>query len=896
MEKINDAKRALLMYSKKHFDPETRFESSASAGVIAKSLHETLVASGFSVDYLDPSEVDKVESEYDLFLGHLSNWLVAAKKSGASTKILFMPTTHPANRNRLMKARARAYDVPEEELLPVGGDVEKSFATADYVFQIGNEFAVQALAENGVDLNKIVHLHYGIRHLVSAGIPEKRDIHNYIHLASGLGLRKGLPCVMDTFRRKEYQNERITMLGTIYDGPNKGLWTGRLDAFLKDRPGSKYLGFVDSSSSRYREILDEQAWLFFPTAEEGEPGTVIESMSRGLVPIVTRQGSGIDFSVSGNFRATIEQELEAARRTDETGWSILSKKALRYVELVHDHAEWERRLTHVFSLIKAGRKGEIRYPKVSITLSVFNKEASIQELLSDLWKHTKSYPDWDLHIIYDGCVDKTREVARQALASFTVPVYESEAPNVFETKSNNMGLRASSGTYCVILQDDNFISEPDWLQKMISCMEQHPKIAVLGGLAGVNFFPLGAEGAGFNRTSFEVHKRIDWRQEQALFHGIHEVDAVMRGPIVLRKSLLEQHGYLDEAYAPFYDDDMDYCFRMKKLGYAVFYYPISVENRNLTIAAYDEKRKAFWEETMKSHSKILYGRWEAAMGKHEAYLTLPKPSHIEAGGVREKLQGKYRLIRATYHPDMKKELLRLANYALEKSPDRFIMFTVKHLKGVGAKIKRLGEKIFLHKFQKRTLPWHATQGDGTLRVKYDLNNDSVVFDIGGYSGQWSHEIAARYGSNIHIFEPIKKYADSIQALYKNNAKVTVNPFGLSNKNASVSMSDLGNSSSEFKSGGSEELVRMVSVSEYIRQHGISKIDLMKINIEGGEYDLLEHLLQEDMIKMIDNIQVQFHDFAPDAVQRMKEIQRQFRKTHELTYQYEFVWENWALKK
>ena len=48
--------------------------------------------------------------------------------------------------------------------------------------------------------------------------------------------------------------------------------------------------------------------------------------------------------------------------------------------------------------------------------------------------------------------------------------------------------------------------------------------------------------------------------------------------------------------------------------------------------------------------------------------------------------------------------------------------------------------------------------------------------------------------------------------------------------------------------------------------------------------------------MIANIQVQFHDFVLDAESRMKSIQADLRKTHELTYQYDFVWENWKLKK
>ena len=70
---------------------------------------------------------------------------------------------------------------------------------------------------------------------------------------------------------------------------------------------------------------------------------------------------------------------------------------------------------------------------------------------------------------------------------------------------------------------------------------------------------------------------------------------------------------------------------------------------------------------------------------------------------------------------------------------------------------------------------------------------------------------------------------------------------------------------------------------------------MKINIEGGEYDLLEHLIETGFVKNIFDLQIQFHDFIPNARGRMENIQKKLKKTHKLSYQYEFVWESWKLK-
>jgi hypothetical protein len=44
-----------------------------------------------------------------------------------------------------------------------------------------------------------------------------------------------------------------------------------------------------------------------------------------------------------------------------------------------------------------------------------------------------------------------------------------------------------------------------------------------------------------------------------------------------------------------------------------------------------------------------------------------------------------------------------------------------------------------------------------------------------------------------------------------------------------------------------------------------------------------------------DIQVQFHKFMPHAEKRRSKIQKELKRIHYLTYQYDFVWENWQRK-
>jgi len=197
--------------------------------------------------------------------------------------------------------------------------------------------------------------------------------------------------------------------------------------------------------------------------------------------------------------------------------------------------------------------------------------------------------------------------------------------------------------------------------------------------------------------------------------------------------------------------------------------------------------------------------------------------------------------------------------------------------------------------QKRVILWLKIQGDKTLRLNYDLDESSIVFDLGGYEGQWTSDIFSKYCCFIHVFEPVKEFFKNIERRFYKNEKIIVHSYGLSNKNETVKITLDKTSSSIFKSGKETSDALFLRAIDFMKQNNIQSIDLIKINIEGSEYDLLEHFIETNFINNIKNIQVQFHDFIPNAKQRMLKIQKNLEKTHFLTYQYPFVWENWRKK-
>jgi FkbM family methyltransferase len=222
------------------------------------------------------------------------------------------------------------------------------------------------------------------------------------------------------------------------------------------------------------------------------------------------------------------------------------------------------------------------------------------------------------------------------------------------------------------------------------------------------------------------------------------------------------------------------------------------------------------------------------------------------------------------------------------------------LRGVGVRLQRLAMQLYSPPEDPRAVQirrWYAVNGDQTLRLNYDLYRDSVVFDVGGYQGQWASDIFARFGCEIHIFEPIAEYAGYIRQRFARNGKIKVNEKGLAGTDRFDRISINEDSSSVLNAGTvMTQQITLVSAATYIRECGIETVDLMKINIEGLEYELLDYLIDTELIRVCRNIQVQFHSFVPDAEHRMRLIQKRLTATHHLTYQFPFVWENWALSE
>lgn len=142
---------------------------------------------------------------------------------------------------------------------------------------------------------------------------------------------------------------------------------------------------------------------------------------------------------------------------------------------------------------------------------------------------------------------------------------------------NNIGIKESSGRYVLLLNPDTKI-QPDTLKTMLDFMEQHPEVGISGCklIKGDGKLDLACRRRFPNPwNSFKrlfLFNRKDYNYINLSEDLCMEVDSVVGAFLLIRKSVINIIGLLDEDFF-MYGEDLDWCWRCKASGYKVLYYP-----------------------------------------------------------------------------------------------------------------------------------------------------------------------------------------------------------------------------------------------------------------------------------------------------------------------------------
>lgn len=194
--------------------------------------------------------------------------------------------------------------------------------------------------------------------------------------------------------------------------------------------------------------------------------------------------------------------------------------------------------------------------------------------------------------------------------------------------------------------------------------------------------------------------------------------------------------------------------------------------------------------------------------------------------------------------------------------------------------------------------WEANGGHHGTRFDFDVAEDDVVLDVGGFDGNFTADFLDRHDPGaIHVFEPLGSFQDAIEEQFADDDRVVLHDYGLGGWTRVEEMAVAGSSSSLYRSNtGDTARVEIRDVSAVLDELGHERFRLLKLNAEGAEYEILNRLFEAGGVDRFENIQVSFHHVVDDPERRRNAIRGQLEATHELSYDYEFVLEEWTRKE
>lgn len=220
--------------------------------------------------------------------------------------------------------------------------------------------------------------------------------------------------------------------------------------------------------------------------------------------------------------------------------------------------------------------------------------------------------------------------------------------------------------------------------------------------------------------------------------------------------------------------------------------------------------------------------------------------------------------------------------------------------GLGERIESILARYRAARMQRLSGPFGDFQragGNPRLLEGLDLPAESVVLDVGGFKGDWTADVLCAFGCRSVIFEPIPEFQDALRQRFGKNTRVTLVDAGLAATSRAEIMGVSGSGSGLFapRTPAMSRTVSLKGVETAWRDLKLERVSCMKINIEGGEYELLDAMAEQGLLDAVDCFLIQFHDVEESSAERRRLTQVALAQTHRKDLDFPFVWERWRHK-
>ncbi len=221
--------------------------------------------------------------------------------------------------------------------------------------------------------------------------------------------------------------------------------------------------------------------------------------------------------------------------------------------------------------------------KLSIIIVNWNVGEDLLRCLESI-KENLPCEKFEMIVIDNGSTDGTVKVVRK---KFPEVVMVANDENRGFAVANNQGIKIAKGQYILLLNPDTIVHDGA-LDRLTGFMDDNPDIGACGPKLlnedgttqrSVRRFPT-FRAALYRHTIFSLaglfrgqyHK---WLMKDFAYDTQKDVDQLMGSALLIRRSVIDQVGKMDEIFFMYYEE-VDLCYRIKKAGWRIVFMPEAV--------------------------------------------------------------------------------------------------------------------------------------------------------------------------------------------------------------------------------------------------------------------------------------------------------------------------------
>ncbi|MHB9118229.1 MAG: glycosyltransferase [Burkholderiales bacterium] len=258
-------------------------------------------------------------------------------------------------------------------------------------------------------------------------------------------------------------------------------------------------------------------------------------------------------------------------------------------------------------------------PHVTLIIPTRNGLALIRQCVDSILEKT-NYPNYDILIVDNGSDDPAVLAYFEALkGDKRIRILRDERPFNFSAL-NNLAVTQAKGELIGLINNDIEVITPDWLAEMASIAIQpgvgavgarlwypndtlqHGGVVLVGGVAGHSHKGLAKGLPGYAKRAVMLQS----------------FSAVTAACLLIRKTIYQEAGGLDETNLKVAFNDVDFCLKVRELGYRNVWTPYAelyhYESATRGYEETPEKRRRFAQEAV-----YMKKKWGALLLNDPAY-------------------------------------------------------------------------------------------------------------------------------------------------------------------------------------------------------------------------------------------------------------------------------------